>query len=497
MNILDILNSIAATDSTNEKLAILKANAENETLKTVYRMAYHPRLQYGIKKIPEFDDATKLVNVEIESVLEFLERDLATRVFTGNTAIQALSQKLSALQPWDSEVIRRVIKRDLECGASATLANKVWKGLIPSQPQMLASSMSEKALSFIKFPALAQLKADGARCFAEIRGESIADVKFLSRAGNEYQGLDNLARELIAATREYRAANGPCMVDGELVAVSRPVKNKVSVDEMFSAPIEIDESHKTDQKNVVLRSESNGLANKSLKGTISAQEANAMSFQVWDLVPLDVIYDGKTSLRYENRFEQLQALFKHSDRVLVIESTVVNNLDEARAIYKKYVEQGLEGIILKNTDGLWENKRSKNQVKFKEEIMVDLRIVAVQEHSKDPTKLGAVFLRSDDNLIRVKCGSGFTDTNAVKVKGEWVPIPFEELDELNRSKLWLTQDELIGTVVEIKCNGWIAAEGRTEYVSLFLPVIERLRHDKNETNSLADLFPEALNVIEA
>lgn len=250
------------------------------------------------------------------------------------------------------------------------------------------------------------------------------------------------------------------------------------------------------KKNVVLRSESNGLANKSLKGTISIQEANAMSFQVWDLVPLDVIYDGEKSLEYSIRFSQLHSLFMFSDRVLVIESTVVNTLDEARTIYKKYVEQGLEGIILKNMDGLWENKRSKNQVKFKEEIMVDLRVVAVQEHSKDSTKLGAVLLRSDDNLIRVKCGSGFTDTNAVKVKGEWIPIPFEELDELNRSKLWLNQDDLIGSIVEIKCNGWIAAEGRTEYVSLFLPVIERLRNDKDETNTLSDLFPEALNVIE-
>ncbi|AWY10234.1 DNA ligase [Acinetobacter phage AM101] len=494
--ILDILKAIESTDSTNEKLAILKANADNETLKNVYRMAYHPRLQYGIKKIPDYDNSRKLVDVELDSVLEFLERDLATRVLTGNTAIGALSQKLSALQPEDSEVVCRIIKRDLECGASATIANKVWKGLIPSQPQMLASSMSEKALSFIKFPAIAQLKADGARCFAEIRGDNIEDVKFLSRAGNEYKGLDNIARELIAATRSYRQEHGPVMVDGELVAVSRPVKNKVDLEDLFGDAQEVDEDFKVDQKNVVLRSESNGLANKSLKGTISKQEAETLSFQVWDLVPLNVVYDGQTSKKYTERFADLTSILKHSNRVLLIESTLVHNLDEAKAIYKKYVEQGLEGIILKNTFALWENKRSKNQVKFKEEIIIDLRVVSVQEHSKDPSKLGAVFLRSDDNLIRVKCGSGFTDTNAVKVKGEWVPIPYDQLDELNRSKLWLEQDDLIGTVVSIKCNGWIAAEGRTEYVSLFLPVIECLRRDKDETNTLEDMFPEALNVIE-
>lgn len=495
MSIFDILNEIKATDSTNTKLEILKANADNKLLKEVYRLAYHPRLQYGIKKIPYYDPQSIDEEVTIEATLLFLEHQLAERQVTGNKAIVQLQWYLSGLPPADAIVIERIIKRDLDCGASSTIANKVWKGLIPSQPQMLASSMSEKALSHIKFPAIAQLKADGARCFAEIRGESVEDVKFLSRAGNEYKGLDSIARELIAATRDYRKLFGPVMVDGELVAVKRPVKATTDLENMF-ATTDINDTSYLDQKNVVLRSESNGLANKSLKGTISKQEANSISFQVWDLVPLDVVYDGKQSKMYTERFEDLSSILKHSDRVLIIESTVVYNIEEARAIYKKYVEQGLEGIILKNTFALWENKRSKNQVKFKEEIVIDLRVVDVQVHNKDSSKLGAVFLESDDRLIKVKCGSGFTDTNAVKVKGEWISIPYKDLDELNRTKLWIDQDELIGTIAEIKCNGWIAAEGRKDSVSLFLPVIQGLRHDKDETNTLADVFPDALKVLE-
>lgn len=498
MSILDILNQIAATDSTNEKQAILEANKGNEVLKRVFRMAYHPRLQYGIKKIPVYDNSRKVVNCDLEStLLEFLERDLATRVLTGNTAIGALAQKLTALQPEDAIVAERIIKRDLDCGASSTIANKVWKGLIPKQPQMLASSMSAKALESIKYPAYAQLKADGARCFAEIRGENIEDVKFLSRAGNEYQGLDALKSELIAMTRAFRQEFGPCMVDGELVYLAQAAVQKVSLEDMFDenqSGATVAEAM-SDQKNVVLRSESNGIANKSLKGSISRQEAASMSFQVWDLVPLDVIYDGKKSDEYSLRFAQLLGAIGNSRRVFAVENTVVNNIDEARAIYKEYVTQGLEGIILKNTFGLWENKRSKNQVKFKEEITIDLRIVDIQEHSKDASKLGAVHLRSDDGLIRVRCGSGFTDTNAVKVKGEWVEIPFDELDELNRTKLMTLADDLLGTIAEIKCNGWIAAEGRTDSVSLFLPIILKLRRDKDETNALADVFPDALAVV--
>lgn len=479
--ILDILNKIAATDSTNEKLAILKQNASNLTLERVYRLAYHPRLQYGIKKIPEYEQAFDSVTVDIEHALDVLENVIAKRVVTGNAAIALLMDILCTASSDNAEAIKRIIKRDLECGASATIANKVWKDLIPKQPQMLASSYSEKALSFIKFPAYAQLKADGARCFAEIYGDDVEDVKMYSRAGNEYKGLDNLKKELIARTKAYREVHGSVMVDGELVYIA-PSAPKTALETMMG---------EQDQKAVVLRSESNGIANKSLKGTINQQEAAYMSFQVWDLVPTTAIYDSEKSSSYKVRFEQLESLFEGSPRILTIENTLVNNLEEAKAIYKNYVEQGLEGIILKNIDSIWENKRSKNLVKFKEELMVDLRIVDVQVHSKDENKLGAVILASDDGKIKVRCGSGFTDTDQIKVKGQWIDIPFEELDELNRKRLWTIKDQLIGTIAEIKCNGWVAAEGRTSNVSLFLPIIQKLRIDKTETNTFEEAFPDA------
>ncbi|AFL47714.1 DNA ligase [Acinetobacter phage ZZ1] len=499
--ILDILNEIAATDSTNQKQEIIKEYAKNDIFKRVFRMAYHPRLQYGIKKIPFYDVQGSDTERSLDDVLNILEQVIATRQVTGNAAIAMLADCLSSLPEADAIVVERVIARDLDIGAGATIANKVWKGLIPKQPQMLASSMSAKALAEIKYPAYAQLKADGARCFAEIRGDNLEDVKLFSRAGNEYLGLDILKSDLISMTRAFREVHGPCMVDGELVYfASKDTGNQAVGIEWMMDNEEVTGtaqvvSDKESKAVVALRSESNGIANKSLKGTISKQEAASMSFQVWDLVPLKVIYDGEKSLEYSVRFQQLTELAHKSRRVILIESTIVNNVDEAREIYKSYVEQGLEGIILKNTFGLWENKRSKNQVKFKEEITIDLRIVGVVEYSKDPSKVGAVLLLSDDNLIRVKCGSGFTDTNAIKVKGEWIDIPFDELDELNRTKLMVMSEELIGTIAEIKCNGWITAEGRKDHVSLFLPIILKLRRDKTDTNTLVDVFPDAMNVI--
>lgn len=492
MSILSILQKIKATDSTKEKLAILQANESNELLKTVFRLAYHPRIRFGIKKIDQPFFETDEQNT-LEQALVFMEFMIASRKITGHTAVSELVKVLSALNEADRLVARLVLSRDLDCGASKTLANKVWKNLIAEQPQMLASSMSEKALANIKFPAFAQLKADGARCFAEISGDGIDDVKLYSRAGNEYTGLHILKTELLTRTKAYREIHGNVMVDGELVVVAEaPTIPKANLDAFFSEEDEVAEV-KADQKNVLLRSESNGIVNKSLAGTIDSDEAARVSFQVWDLVPLETIYGTEVSKPYTERFKALTALFQDANRVILIENTVVNSLDEAKKVYAGYVSLGLEGIILKNTFGLWEDKRSKNQVKFKEIIPIDLRVVGVTVHSKDPNKLGSVQLESDDRLIRVSCGSGFTDTNAKKIKGQWIDIAWDDLDPLNRTKLWANQDEFIGSIVEIECNAWQMAEDRKSFVSLFLPVIKCIRYDKDSTNTLEDIFPDAMH----
>lgn len=480
--ILALLNTIAKTDSTNAKLDLLKVNQHNETLKRVYRLTYHPQLQYGIKKIPDFVESKSDFENVLENALDFIENKLATRSITGNAAISSLSSILSTLSKSDAEVVCRIIKRDLECGASSTMANKVWKNLIPKQPQMLASAYSEKALKDINYPAYAQLKADGARCFAEIRGVELDDVKLLSRAGNEYHGLIDLKLELIELFKQVESSypEGIC-VDGELVYI--PEHKKLGLDFLMD--------DKPSENVVAMRSESNGIANKSLKKTITQIEAQSMSFQVWDLIPLNAIYGNEKSSQYSVRFFELKDLVVKSTRLILIENTLVFNIEQAREIYKSYVEKGLEGIILKNRESVWENKRSKNLLKFKEEIMVDLRVVDVQVHSKDSNKLGAIICESDDKKIRVKCGSGFSDTTQTKVNGQWIDIPFDDLDELNRTKIWKNKDALIGQIVEIKCNGWVTAEGRTSNVSLFLPIIQKIRYDKTETNTFEEAFPDA------
>lgn len=489
--IIDILNELAATDSINEKKAIMEREKDNLLLKRVFLLAYSKRFNYGIKKWPE-PIPTRGIQT-LETGLDFLENVLAPRVKSGNAAIESLAMVIYDLalgrDKGEEEVLRRVMMRDLECGTGPTIANKLWKGLIPEQPQMLASAYDEKLIEkHIKWPAYAQLKADGARCFAEVTDDG---VKFFSRNGNEYQGLTKLAAQLMEMTVDARLRHpAGVMIDGELVYHAPEVKA-----DLFGMFDELEELSKA-KEFASDRTASNGLANKALKGTISQAESDGMKFQVWDYVPLETVYaddKSKPGFKYDVRFAALEAMVQGFDQVILIENHVVRNLAEARAIYKKYIAQKLEGIILKNMESFWEDRRSKNLIKFKEVIDIAMEVIDYYEHDKDPDKIGGVVLRSSCGNIITRCGSGFKDTQRIKVKGVWQDIPIEERHVLDREALMGAAKEgrLIGRIADCECNGWLTSETRKDKtVSLFLPIIKGWRFDKDEADTFEEVFGE-------
>lgn len=497
--IIDILNELAATDSINEKKAIMEREKGNDLLKRVFIMAYSKRFNYGIKKWPEVIESRGTRT--LDEGLDFFEQKLATRVYTGHEAIRQVGMLIHDVmfsQKGEEEVLRRVMMRDLECGTGPTIANKIWKNCIPEQPQMLASAYDEKLIEkHIKWPAFAQLKADGARCFAEVTDDG---VKFFSRAGNEYQGLHKLAKELMIMTEDARKRHpSGIMIDGELVYHAPKVEPKADNDLFGMFEEEMPELSKAAEFQNVDRSTSNGLANKSLKGTISQVEASGMKLQAWDYVPLDVVYSEgeKPGFAYDVRFRALEIMISEAvvlhgfDSVILIENQIVHNLKEAREVYKKYVDMKLEGIILKNIGSFWENKRSKNLIKFKEVIDIAMEIVGFYPHSKDPNKLGGVEIKSLCGKITSDCGSGFTDTTRKKIKGQWVDIPIDERDEMDRELLMTLalSGELVGRIADCECNGWVHSKGRKDgTVGIFLPIIKGFRFDKTSADTFEDVF---------
>jgi len=429
MNLNKFFESLAANSSRNFKIEQLEKHSDNETLREVVRLALDPFTNFYIRKIPQYsfvgEDSEHQTSLEM--ALENLYY-LSSREVTGNGAIAHLGAILSGLEPDDAKVIERIIQKDLKCGVQVSTANAVWGGLIKEYPVMLCSPFEQKLVDKIKFPAFVQLKMDGMRFNAIVRD---GKVEYRSRNGKEIQLLGNLDADFIAM-----AGDVDCVFDGELL---------------------VKENGK-----ILDRQTGNGILNKANKGTITAADAAKVHATVWDVIPYMYFVDGECPVAYSKRYDSLATLLaKHEpEKVGLVYSVSVENIEAANVIFEKFLADGQEGIILKDKNGIWENKRSKGQIKFKGELECDLKIVAVEEGTgKYAGMLGAILCESSDGVIKVSVGSGFTDQQ--------------------RKDLW--GKNIVDKVAAIKYNMRIKNKSGEE--SLFLPIVLEVRDDKEVADS--------------
>jgi ATP-dependent DNA ligase len=208
---------------------------------------------------------------------------------------------------------------------------------------------------------------------------------------------------------------------------------------------------------VMDRQTGNGILNKSLKGTITQTEANMVRATVWDYIPYAYFTSGHCPIPYKDRFAKLVNL---PEKIRLVESTIVENIDQANELFKSYYDKGEEGIILKDMNEDWQDKRVKHQIKFKGELECDLKVVGFEPGTgKYVGKLGALICESDDGIIKVKVGSGFNDEDRESIK----------------------EQDVIGRVVAVKYNARIRSKSEDE--SLFLPIFLEIRQDKTQADS--------------
>ena len=427
MNVNNLLEELASDDGRNYKIDLLNRHADNETLREVVRLALDPMTQFYQRKIPAY--TTGQVTLALEHGLNRLF-PLASRMVTGNAAIAHLAETLSSLSADDAKVIEKIIQKDLRCGVSISTANKVWPNLVMDYPCMLCSQYEQKLVDKIKWPALVQLKMDGMRFNAIVRNGT---VEYRSRNGKELNLLGNLDNDFILLSQGVE-----CVFDGELIV---------------------------NDKGVILdRQTGNGILNKASKGTISDLEAHKIRATVWDVIPYNDFIAGVCKVPYSTRMNSLELMLERKpEKVMMVQSNVVNTIDDANALFETYLADGQEGIILKDLNGVWEDKRTKSQIKFKGELECDLKCVGVQAGTgKYEGMMGALLLESQDGIVKVSCGSGFNDEHRTTIG-----------------------DEVIGKIIAVKYNARIVNK-QGEH-SLFLPIFLEVREDKDTADLSKDI----------
>jgi hypothetical protein len=460
---LKIFEDLANNNSTKFKkkyLEDLKGTRGEETLKQILFLTLNPQINFYIKKIPEYtpSESDFLSLCEAMNKLNFL----SDRKVTGRAGTNFLKSLLESVSSRNAKILEKIINRDLNCGVSFKTVNSVWKKLIPEYPCMLCASQNEKSIKNIKFPAYAQEKSDGARFNAIVRSsENI--IEYRSRNGNVYHLFDHLKHEF------FKLADGKDVVfDGEALCWDKPLET--NIDDIFDS-----ETANENEFDILDRQTTNGILNKSVQGTISKSEAQTVFINLWDMIPLKDFEDNELcEIAYEDRFNSLKEKLELDDviyknKIQLIDTEFVHNEQEMRDFYKKMVEKGKEGAIIKNINGKWENKRSNDAVKMKEEFECDLRVTGFIPHKKKEGWIGSLVCESSCSQLKTKTGSGMREGGGVS-----------NLDRTIDPNFYLDK------IVRVKYNAVINRKGE-DLKSLFLPIIQEVRFDKDEADSLTKI----------
>jgi len=434
-SISTIFDSLAADNSRLAKEAILTANKDNKELQQVIKLALDPLISFYIRKIPAYSAKN---NKKLSWAMDTIQNEFATRNVTGNAAIELLTNVLESLNEADAGVIEKIIKKDLRCGVSEATANKIWPKLVSTYPVMLASGFDQKLVDKIKFPAYCQLKLDGMRFNAIVRN---GVVEYRSRNGKELNIPNKLFSDALLKLADLYGAD--YVLDGELLVVDSAGK-----------PLD--------------RKTGNGILSKGVKGTMSDKEASMVRVTLWDAIPFTGFQAGVYKTPYNERFMELmqnvdflKGISTIGHLVDIVWTKEVKTQLEAQKIFEKFLDEGQEGTILKSKTNIWEDKRSKEQIKFKGELECDLVVVGWEEGTgKNVGRLGALVCESSDGLIQVNVGSGYSD---------------EQRKEY-------TKKYTNGKIVTVKYNARIKDRG-DGVERLFLPTFIEMREDKNEADS--------------
>ena len=420
--ILEILEQLRNTSSTKEKFNILLSHKDNKDLEKVLKYTYDKvDFTYGVTPSTVLDfDSNEYSDKEMFEVLDILNR----REATGHSALALAKNFYVSCDKTIKDLFLKILDRDLKIGVNEKTLNKVFKGIVPKPHYERCDILNEKTLKKFTFPGFIQLKCDGTYREAYVHNGL---VEFKTRSGESYKNpvLEEILKTL---------PDGYYLGEFTLGRADNPDAN---------------------------RAEGNGNINSD------NPDFNNIHYTIWDYLTEDE-YALKDSKRgYDERFETLTKTLEtlNSSLVHVVPSLRVDNIKDALKITSDWMNKGLEGGVLKSSKMKFKNGTSKEQLKIKLKVDVEVRCTGFLEGTKGTKYEGmnkVITFENDEGTIKGQC-SGMTDSM---------------VDEVTKNP-----EKYIGKVLSVQFNDLTKAEGH-EFYALSHPAFMCFRDDKDETDTL-------------
>lgn len=429
MDAVSIINRLSRTTKRTEKEQILM-DAFMKGHREFFigaQLCYDILTTFGVQKVGEITDEDD-GDAGTLSFSDFLDlaNKLRTRKLTGYAARDAILDAADKCHiPTWNVFYRRVLLKDLKAGIDVKTINKVLQKLAPTQDdakkyiipvfscQLAHDGMKPEYQKKLSGPKMLDLKLDGVRLLTILDKEEGTITQY-TRNGKINTNFSDIRESLIGI---MNMLPGSVVLDGEVISSSfqdlmKQINRKDNID------------------------------------------TSSSKLAIFDIIPLSAFKEGICKTSQEQRHEIISnlettgLLREHTKGlVYVIPKKYVNlSTDEGKESFQEFnkmaIEQGYEGIMVKDPNAPYELKRSFAWLKIKPFIDVSLAVVGVEEGTgKYEGMLGAFICEGDDDgkNIKVNCGSGFSDED--------------------RKDIWKNRDRMIGMIVEIRADALSLEEG--------------------------------------
>lgn len=443
MDVVDIIQRLTATNSRIEKEQIIFDAFMNghRDFFIGAKLAYDPLISFGIAKVAEIiEDDDEAGNYTFNDFIN-LTNLLRSRKLTGNAARDAIraAATMCHVKTWNL-FYRRVLLKDLKAGVEEKTINKVLNKLLSSDPsvenfiipifgcQLAHDGGKPVHAKKIKGKCLVDVKLDGTRIITILDKEN-NEVSQFTRNGKINNNFSNITENL---KKVIPFLPGSLVLDGEMVA----------------------------------RSFQELMTQFNRKENVDTSTARLALF---DVIPLNDFRKGICKTVQSDRHSILSGMVglfqEHCGQSVFVIPKMKFDLgtEIGKAQFDEFnrnaIDNGYEGIMVKNPNGIYVNKRSADWIKIKPFIEVTLEIISVEEgkeEGKYTGVLGAFVCSGEDDgdKISVNVGSGFSDEQ--------------------RIDFWNRREELIGMMVEVRADALTLEQGSDIY-SLRFPRFKGFR----------------------
>lgn len=412
MNYLDqIQEFVEAQNSSNsntDKLNVLKQYADNENVRKALEYTYNTFKQFGVTSA-NCKKRNDLVKYGYTNLFDLLD-DLESRFITGHLAISLVNGFVEANKRHE-ELIFNIIDRNLKTRSTTSMINKVIPDLIPTFDVALANAYNEKTAAKINWADgyFVSRKLDGVRCITIIDADG--EIKFFSRAGNEFLTLDALKPSIHKLGLTNKVLDGEiCIVDAngneDFTSIIKEIKRK---DHTITNPF----------------------------------------YFMFDMLTLGDFTRKESTTIIEDRLAQLKIITNEDMFIKVLPQYLASDsvFEDLMAQSK---EGGWEGLMIRK-NSTYQGKRSNDILKVKafqdaEYIVVDLEnaVNRVIVEGKEVEELMLKNIIIEHKGSRVQVGSGFSHEqkryyfeNPSEILGKQVTVQYFEETKNDRGTISL------------------------------------------------------------